>query len=324
MSKYIKIAFIIPHKGREELLEKTVDSIINQKDREIAFDISTIVVSQNEKAPLDGILLKERRGITVVSMPQDLTISALRNTGVKHSDADYFAFIDADMHLSENWVASMLTELNSIDGRVIVSSYEHIPEKATSIEKIRVLLNNHTKDTNVPFMTGRNLFLTRKTFEAIGGFPENLVTAEDYYFTGKASELGDLYMSSKAFAIHLGEDKNYWEMFRKEIWRSRANYFSMKGRKVPLSEIPSLIIPLWIAFIYLAFPISFYFYTFLQFSLPALLLMFLFPVTLYSIRCWKICSAKVSIFHIIPFYCVYFAARGLGVFVGIKDLLFGR
>lgn len=322
MADYKKVAFVIPHKGREELLEKTVNSILAQEDSEIKIDISVIVVSQNENAPLEEIESKEKRKLTVKVMPENLTISALRNEGVKHCDADYLAFIDADMFLSPNWATAMILELDSEEKRVIVSSYEHIPDNATSIEKIRVLLNNYTKDTNVPFMTGRNLFLKRQIFNEIGGFPENLVTAEDYYFTGKASDLGNLYMSSKAFAIHLGEDKNYKEMFKKEIWRSRANYFSMKGRKVPISEIPSLLVPLWIAFIYIAIPVSFYFCKYLLYTTPVLILMFLFPVSLYSLRCLKICSGKVSIIDTMLFYTVYFSARGIGVFAGIKDFLF--
>lgn len=324
MKNTLKIAFVIPNKGREELLKQTVESLLCQDDGNNEFDISIIVVSQNDSPPLADMASKEKRSLSVFQMPQDLTISALRNEGVKNSDASYIAFIDADMYLSPNWVNEMVHELETDKERVIVSSYEHIPENATSIEKIRVLLNNQSKDSNIPFMTGRNLFLTRKTFEKIGGFPENLITAEDYYFTGKASDLGHLYMSSKAYAIHLGEDKNYKEMFRKEIWRSRSNYISMKGRKIPLSEIPSLLIPLWIMFIYLALPLSLYFCKYTLYSLPLLSAMFLLPVFAYSLRCLKICKGYINIFNAITFYSVYFSARGLGVFVGIKDLLFKK
>lgn len=324
METQIDVAFIIPHKGREELLEKTVQSLIKQDDGEKKLNITIIVVSQNEKAPLDESLSVENRTLKIYTMPQNLTISALRNEGVKKTEANYIAFIDADMYLSPDWVCKMIHELEIDKSRAIVSSYEHIPENATSIEKIRVLLNNQSKDSKVPFMTGRNLFLTRETFNAIGGFPENLITAEDYYFTGKASDLGDLYMSSKSFAIHLGEDKNYKEMFRKEIWRSRSNYISMLGRKVPLSEVPSLLIPLWIAFTYVGLPLSLLFCDYTLLIIATLIGMFFFPVFLYGLRCWKICEGNVSIFNTFKFYSVYFAARGFGVFVGLKDLVFKK
>ncbi|WP_159459900.1 hypothetical protein [Colwellia marinimaniae] len=46
MTKNKHVSFIIPHKGREELLIQTVTSILNQSDEQATYDI--IVVSQNK------------------------------------------------------------------------------------------------------------------------------------------------------------------------------------------------------------------------------------------------------------------------------------
>jgi len=58
--------------------------------------------------------------------------------------------------------------------------------------------------------------------------------------------LGKIYCTPRADFIHLGEDKNWKELFKKEIWRAKGNIKSIKGRKITLKEIPSITIPIWI------------------------------------------------------------------------------
>ena len=320
MNNQTTITFVIPHRGRVELLKKTVASIVSQADITNTLTIEVVVVTQNSDLSLDIRNLSELRKLRIISGDPSVTISALRNTGVAMSESEHLAFIDADMELSADWAASMIKELSIDSRRIIVSAHERMPDNPTALEKIRVLLNNQSTDTTVPFLTGRNLFLRRESFDRIGGFPEHLITAEDYFFTAKASQLGTLFISSQAWAIHLGEDKNFGEMFTKEIWRSRSNFQSIKNRHVPLSELPSLVAPLLIASAIPATVAIFFA------ALPPILFLipagFLFlPVMAYSIRCYRICGHDVSIAMIVVFYCTYFAARGVGVYRGIVDLI---
>ena len=99
-------------------------------------------------------------------------------------------------------------------------------------------------DEPVKFLPGRNLFLKREVFTRIGGFPEHLVTCEDYWFTELASRQGPLWYTSETNYLHLGEDRNYADMFKKEIWRGQSNLISIRGRQIPPDEWPSFIVPL--------------------------------------------------------------------------------
>jgi glycosyltransferase involved in cell wall biosynthesis len=318
MSNQPSIAFVIPHRGRIELLKKTVASILAQSDSTCTLDITVVIVTQDNDLTLDFPGLPAGRTCRIVRREAGLTIAALRNAGVAESSSEYLAFIDADMELSPGWTAAMLVELEGDSRRIIVSACEKMPVDPTPIEKIRVLLNKRTGDTDVPFMTGRNLFLRRESFERIGPFPEHLATAEDYFFTGRASESGKLFCSTKAFVIHLGEDKKFGDMFVKEIWRSRSNYHSLQNRRIPLSEVPSLIAPLCAASVVpMVLCIG-------CFALPPVTLLipagfFLLPVIAYALRCGRICGRQVAWIHILLFYLTYFAARGAGVFRGIID-----
>jgi glycosyltransferase involved in cell wall biosynthesis len=306
------VSFIIPHKGREALLERTIQSVI-----ELEFDlkeIEIIVVTQNKELECSNIDLRIVH-FTTIFRPEDETISALRNVGVQNASGDYLVFLDADIQLSRNWLKTMFTELNVNDERVLISAVQRHAPDAGRLEKIRTLLNNIAADSSVEFLDGRNLFMRRKTFEKIGDFPEHLVTCEDYYFTNNAHQLGKLYCTSKAFYIHLGEDKNYGEMFRKELWRGQSNLQSIRGRKISLREIPSLLIPVW--------EIVFLFGTliFIEWGkiVPGILslLMLCFPIMLYAIRLYRIGKNRISFVDSVGFYCVYFPARVIGTTIGI-------
>ena len=311
------VSFVIPHKGREELLEKTVASIVAQ-DYDLS-ELEITIVTQNTTLAADFQREKELMSINIVFRPDNETISALRNKGVEHSSGHYLAFLDADVVLSANWVKAMLSELEDNAGRVLVSAVQRCENNAPPLEKIRTALSNATTDSEVRFLPGRNLLLKKETFAEVGGFPEHLVTCEDYYFTDQVHALGQLYYSSKADYVHLGEDKSYKELFDKEIWRGQSNLQSIKGRPIPLSELPSFLVPLWIL-LFAVMPLIFSAFMSLEYVMLGLGL-FLLPILLYSVRLYKIADKQISFARVAQFYLVYFPARIIGTISGFFKVI---
>jgi len=313
----VLVSFIIPHKGREEMLEKTVASIVAQE-----YDLSELeitIVTQNTTLATDFQREKELVSINTVFRPENETISALRNKGVEHSCGDYLAFLDADVALSPNWVKAMLSELEENAGRVLVSAVQRCENNAPPLEIIRTALSNATIDSEVLFLPGRNLLLKKETFAEVGGFPEHLVTCEDYYFTGQVHALGQLYYSSKADYVHLGEDKTYKELFDKEIWRGQSNLQSIKGRPIPLSELPSFLVPVWILLFAVMTLISLAFMS-VEYAMLGLWL-FLLPILLYSVRLYTIADKQIGFSRVAQFYLVYFPARIIGTISGLFKMI---
>jgi len=306
------VSFIIPHKGREELLERTLQSILD-----LEFDlqqIEIIVVTQNktlECAHID----RNKVNFTIIFRSEHETISALRNAGVANTSGDYLAFLDADILLSPNWLDIMRKELHAEPNRVLISAVQRCGPEAGTIEKIRVLLNQISADSPVEFLGGGNLFMSRAIFMDVGGFPENVVTCEDYYFTNKVAQRGQMYRTSKASFVHLGEDKNSFELFRKEIWRGQSNLLSVKGRKIAAREIPSILTPLWQAFCLLSAVLSLLLGK-LAFAFLCLLMVCL-PTFLYAVRLYRTGKNHLGFIHALWFYCVYHLARIIGTITGI-------
>lgn len=307
------LSFIIPHKGRQALLIETLESIWQQNyDHE---KIEIIIVTQNHEMAVTDLPSANTGQVSLIKADQTKTISGLRNLGVAQSQGQFLAFLDADVKLSTNWIAAMLEQLTGHENRALVSAVQVCDNSAPVLEKIRTALSNAEVDTNVRFLPGRNLLLSRETFDKVGGFPEHLITCEDYYFTDQVYQQGNLFYASNASYVHLGEDKRLDEMFKKEIWRGQSNIQSIKGRTIPLSEWPSFLVPVWIAAFAL---IGLMALVFLQVNLfAASLVLTLLPIILYTNRLFKLCENRVSYWHVLTFYLVYFPARVIGTFGGV-------
>lgn len=307
------VSFIIPHKGRFDMLKQTLQSIAEQ---DYPIDkLEIIVISQTPETKTVQLLENNELNLQVILRPEGQTISSLRNHGTTHAKGKYLAFLDADVFLSNNWVSSMISNLEEGKERVIVSAMQICGASPPPLERIRTNLSNAEIDTNVAFLPGRNLFLSRDTFDKVGGFPEHLITCEDYYFTDKAAQFGNLYYTSDATYIHLGEDKFFSEMFKKEIWRGQSNLQSIQGRHIPLREIPSFILPLWICLSLLLAIASLIFG-----AIPTSIILFLagiVPLLIYSIRLYRLSKKAVTFSAVLSFYTTYFPARAIGTLAGL-------
>ncbi|MDB4476065.1 glycosyltransferase family 2 protein [bacterium] len=306
------VSFVIPHKGREVFLQQTLQSIVALEGQQ---NKSVFVVTQNEQLSSETLTFSEQLDLRVLYAEPSMTIAALRNLGVKESSAEYLAFLDADVALSPNWLNAMLGILQDDSSVALVSAMQQSGQNAPDLEVIRTTLSNAVVDADVGFLPGRNLLLARETFEAVGGFPEHLVTCEDYYFTDKVGEMGRLWYSSAATYVHLGEDRVYADMFQKEIWRGQSNLQSLKGRRVKVSEWPSFLIPPWITVMSLLTPV---FLLSGNASLAVLTVAAaLAPFTAYVTRLYFLAAGRVTLPHILRFYSYYFPARAWGTVIGV-------
>lgn len=309
----MQVSFIIPHKGRFEMLTQTIESISKQTCD--LHDIEVIVISQTPEIQRQTLLENPTFNLKVWIRPESDTISALRNYGVAQAEGEYIAFLDADIWLSNNWAQQMVAELSVDPERIISSAMQLCGDNAPPLEQIRTSLSNAEIDTDVAFLPGRNLFLRKTAFDEIGGFPEHLITCEDYFFTDKAAKLGRLFYTSAATYIHLGEDKAYKSMFDKEIWRGQSNLQSISGRKIPFREWPSFITPPAIVLMF-SLSLILLFFGHLSFALMAFLVAVL-PVFVYSFRLYVLANRKINFIYIVKFYFCYFPARAIGTVLGL-------
>ena len=308
------VSFVIPHKGRETMLLQTLDSIKQQTLDAEKFEV--IIVSQNENVSQTLAEYRQHFSLTVMHNDDANSISHSRNIGAAKATGTYLAFLDADVSLAANYTTIMLQTLQHTPSLALVAAMQVNSEQAPPLERIRTALSNAELDTTVSFLPGRNLFLHRDTFATVGGFPEHLLTCEDYYFTGQVSEHGGLYYTSDTHYVHLGEDKDFGPMFKKEIWRGQSNIASTSGRPIPLRELPSFIVPFAVT-LGVLFLLICLLYSHTNFAIMLSIIAGA-PLLAYTGRLKKLVGNKVSFFNCLRFYLVYFPARAIGTVLGVR------
>ncbi|MFC3121991.1 glycosyltransferase [Agaribacter flavus] len=309
------VSFVIPHMGREEMLIETLQSIQNQD-----FDLNKIevyVVTKNSHLQESVHSFAKVYRLNCVYVSQDKNISMQRNIGAENIEGQYIAFLDADVSLANNWLQAMLKKLRENRKIKLVSAIQKNSANAPPLEKLRTALSNAHVDCEVTFLPGRNLLLEKSTFHKSGGFPEHLETCEDYVFTHTISKQGILFYSADSHYVHIGEDKAFRPMAEKEVWRGLSNIASIRGRKIPLSEWPSFIVP---PLFTLGVVCALLFTVFSHYTLA--ILSVLGAVTLlclYSFRLASLTKGDPSIATVFKFYSVYFPARTWGTIKGLMQ-----
>ena len=297
------------------MLIETIESIVAQ-DYPME-SIEVLVVSQNESASQTLRALSDQVDLHVIFNPDGPSISHSRNVGAAQAQGQYFAFLDADVRLSENWVREMIATIQSEGDNIVLASAMQVnANNAPPLERIRTALSNAELDSFASFLPGRNLFLARDTFFKAGQFPEHLLTCEDYYFTDKVNQLGNMFYTSRAEYVHLGEDKEYIPMFKKEIWRGQSNLASLSGRRIPMREIPSFIIPFAVVGAWL---LGLVLMAFLPILGAVSLFLGLLPIAAYTVRLKLLAGKSAGWFSCILFYLMYFPARAIGTLLGISS-----
>lgn len=112
-----------------------------------------------------------------------------RNRGARLANARFVLFLDADVELAEPTLLGRALELAK-RRRLHCVTVDIACYGGAWIDKFLYRCNNcmqHVSSWVVPFGTGMFLLMEKKQFDAMGGFSENALFAEDYLLTKQIS-----------------------------------------------------------------------------------------------------------------------------------------
>jgi glycosyltransferase involved in cell wall biosynthesis len=199
MSKTISdnITIVVPCKNEENYIHHLLDSLRGQ-------DIgNTRVIIADCSADNTRQVIQNTKGLLNVEIIDGGPVSVAKNNGANLAFTPYILFIDADVRFFKPTVirdAVSLIERKNLDlVGLNIKCYDNDIRAKIGFTAFNLI--NHTLKYFSPFAVGAFMLTRRDKFEEFGGFPENLLTSEDYFLSKKYSP-----RKFKIIRHHFGQD----------------------------------------------------------------------------------------------------------------------
>jgi glycosyltransferase involved in cell wall biosynthesis len=236
------VSIIIPAKNEEQYIRLCLESLAAL---DFAKDRYEIILADNGSTDRT-VEIALSAGVKIVNLPDKTTISAVRNGGAAMASGDILVFLDADCTVARDWLQQAERYFSRQDIACFGSS-PVIPDQATWVEKTWFLARkSHQEVFERQWQESTNMFVPKRFFDQVKGFNEQLVTCEDVDLSYRLLKLGKIIADSRIVAIHHRDPKTISEFFAKEKWRGKSNYSGLFQHGIKMSELPSLILPIFV------------------------------------------------------------------------------
>ena len=209
----MKFSVIIPTKGRDACLRKTLEDFEYQTFR----DFEVVVVDQNER-PLENLEKSLPTSTLVHLMMPPLGSHAGRNLGIEKAKGEYCVFVDDDVRVPPKYLELLYETWESVDARVAVVAGRVIQPKDGLNEQEMLFSSKPATYNRWTGLVQGNFFGYEPTY--IDHFHECNFSAR----TRVLNEVGSFNVSFKGNAYYEGVDlalriseKNYKMYFNPKI-----------------------------------------------------------------------------------------------------------
>jgi glycosyltransferase involved in cell wall biosynthesis len=197
-------SIVIPVYNDPEGIQTTIESILPQLvDSEVE-----IVVVDNDSTDQTPRVVRgyEDDRITLYHETDIQSSYAARNTGIRNTDSEILAFVDADMTVPEDWLESALNEFQSANADYMGCNVDlTLPENST----LAALYDNHTGFPIEQYLKHQQfaptccLFVRREVFEDVGLFDHRLTSGGDKEFGNRVYQAGyDMHFAESVTMYH--------------------------------------------------------------------------------------------------------------------------
>ena len=192
-----KITIIIPCKNEENYIPYLLTHLRNQMIGSTRIIIAYCSTDNKRE------VIQLMKGNLNVEIIDGGPVSIAKNNGARLATTPYLLFIDADVRFFKDTVIrDAVNELESKNLDLVglnIKCYDN--DKRAKIGFTAFNLINHTLKYFSPFAVGAFMLTRRDRFEEYGGFPENLLTSEDYFLSKKYNP-----RKFKIVRHHFGQD----------------------------------------------------------------------------------------------------------------------
>jgi glycosyltransferase involved in cell wall biosynthesis len=228
------VSIIVPTYNSERTLARCLDSIRNQTYR----NIELIVVDNGSTDRTVEIANQYRARVHILTGEERCKQT---NYGVKMAQGKYVYQVGSDFVLDPTIVEEATRKCEN-EGYDAVSMFCAIDSTISFWAKVRKLEKDCYKD-ELMYVGAR--FLRKDVFEAIGGFREDLVAAEDYDLYNRLSRAGYRIGKIKSQELHIGEPTKLMDVVRKQYYYGlTVRPFLKANRTAGIVQLSPIRLPL--------------------------------------------------------------------------------
>jgi len=192
-----KITIVVPCKNEENYIHHLLDSLRSQN-----IDDTRVIIADCSTDNTRQVIKDNSIGLNVEIIDGG-PVSIAKNNGARLVTTPYILFIDADVRFFKDTVIQDSVKKMELKKLHLVGLNIKCYDKDIRAKIVFTAFNliNHTLKFFSPFAVGAFMLTRKDKFEEYGGFPENLLTSEDYFLSKKYSP-----RKFKIIRHHFGQD----------------------------------------------------------------------------------------------------------------------
>ena len=174
-----EISVIIPTYNRIKLIERAINSVLNQ-----SYLVNQIIIVDDGSTDGTKEMIKEKYPQITYTYHDNKGVSAARNTGINKTYCDWISFLDSDDTWHQDKIEKQVQKINENPDTLIC----HTDEIWYRCGKIQNQQKKHKKFGGyifkkcLPFciISPSSVIINKKVFNEVGLFDEKLPSCEDY------------------------------------------------------------------------------------------------------------------------------------------------
>jgi len=223
-STSIEISVAVPVRDEETSIRALIDGLLSQ-----TLPPAEVVICDNgstdaTKDIIEGFV---KDGAPVKLIREDAGLPGHgRNVAAADSRCDWIAFIDAGVTPAPDWLAALagkVSENSTVD--VVYGTYEPIVDSFFK-ECAAIAYVPAPREIDGEFVRPPSIasaLMRRGVWEAVGGFPENLRSAEDLLFMRRVAQAGFIIVRTSGAIVYWNIQPNFQSTFKRFTSYARHN-----------------------------------------------------------------------------------------------------
>ncbi|HBB89341.1 MAG TPA: hypothetical protein DC047_17185 [Blastocatellia bacterium] len=220
----MKISVIVPVRNEEQ----SIGRLLNGLTRQTLMPAEIVITDGGSSDRTAQIISEYDQTLTPIRLIRES--AALpgrgRNLAAAQAGSEWLAFIDAGITPEPDWLESLARSAEAgIDVDVVYGTYEPVTD---SLFKLCAVLAYVAPPYEIEGRLIRHpsvasALMKRSVWEAVGGFPENLRSAEDLLFMRKIERAGFKIVRAPEALVHWHVEGTPWGTFKRFIRYARNN-----------------------------------------------------------------------------------------------------